>query len=210
MTDRFIIDAHAHLGVTPEFRAHFGSAEDFIRLMDETETETAVFSPMGILNAHQVFLAPALTPAMYRLGMIFGILVLSPRMGIYGLAWGVLIGALAHLLLQFPSLLRQGLVYTPILGLDRPEVREVFRLMGPRLLGVAVVELNFWVNTRLASYMPDGSVTGVSIAFVLMLTYNIFENVDLNLFLNFYCGKEGTAYSKNLGDGGMVRARVYF
>lgn len=124
---------------------------------------------MGILNSHQVFLAPALTPAMYRLGMIFGILVLSPRMGIYGLAWGVLIGAMAHLLLQLPALFRQGVVYSPILGLDRPEVREVFRLMGPRLLGVAVVELNFWVNTRLASFMQEGSVTGVTVAFVLML-----------------------------------------
>ena len=124
---------------------------------------------MGILNSHQIFLAPALTPAMYRLGMIFGILVLSPKMGIYGLAWGVLIGAMAHLLLQIPALLRQGMEYTPILGLDRPEVREVFRLMGPRLLGVAVVELNFWVNTRLASFMPEGSVTGVTFAFVLML-----------------------------------------
>ena len=124
---------------------------------------------MGILNSHQIFLAPALTPAMYRLGMIFGILVLSPKMGIYGLAWGVLIGAMAHLLLQLPALFQQGVDYAPILGFDRPEVREVFRLMGPRLLGVAVVELNFWVNTRLASFMPEGSVTGVTFAFVLML-----------------------------------------
>ena len=124
---------------------------------------------MGVLNSHQVFLVPALTPAMYRLGMIFGTLVLAPRMGIHGLAWGVLIGALAHLGLQIPALLRQGGNYTLHLGLQIPEVREVIRLMGPRLLGVAVVELNFWVNTRLASFMPEGSVTGVTYAFVLML-----------------------------------------
>lgn len=124
---------------------------------------------MGILNSHQVFLVPALTPAMYRLGMIFGTVVLSPRMGIYGLALGVLIGALAHLALQIPALKRQGATYKPILGLKLPEVREVVRLMGPRFLGVAVVELNFWVNTRLASFMPEGSVTGVTFAFVLML-----------------------------------------
>lgn len=124
---------------------------------------------MGILNSYQVFLIPALTPAMYRLGMIFGTAVLAPKMGIYGLAWGVIIGALAHLILQIPSLRRQGVSYSPILGLKLSEVREVARLMGPRLLGVAVVELNFWVNTRLASYMPEGSVTGVTFAFVLML-----------------------------------------
>jgi putative peptidoglycan lipid II flippase len=124
---------------------------------------------MGILNSHQVFLAPALTPAMYRLGMIFGTVILAPKMGIYGLAWGVLIGACAHLALQIPALIRQGVAYKPILGLKLPEVREVVRLMGPRFLGVAVVELNFWVNTRLASFMPEGSVTGVTFAFVLML-----------------------------------------
>jgi len=124
---------------------------------------------MGILNSYQVFLIPALTPAMYRLGMIFGTVVLAPKMGIQGLAWGVIIGALAHLVLQIPSLRHQKVSYSPILGLKLPEVREVARLMGPRLLGVAVVELNFWVNTRLASYMPEGSVTGVTFAFVLML-----------------------------------------
>lgn len=124
---------------------------------------------VGILNSHQVFLIPALTPAMYQLGLIFGTVVLAPRWGIYGLAWGVLLGAAAYLFLQVPSLIRQGVRYFPTLGLGDVAVREVFRLMGPRLLGVAVVQLNFWVNTWLASHMEEGSVTGVSYGFALML-----------------------------------------
>lgn len=124
---------------------------------------------MGVLNAHQVFFIPALTPSMYQFGIIFGVLVLSPRMGIYGLAWGVLIGAALHLGLQIPSLLQQKGRYFPALGLEDPSVREVARLLGPRLLGVAVVQLNFWVNTRLASLQPEGSVTAIVIAFALML-----------------------------------------
>jgi putative peptidoglycan lipid II flippase len=124
---------------------------------------------MGILNSHQVFFIPALTPSMYQIGMIFGVTVLAPRMGIDGLAWGVVLGAAAHLLLQLPALLKQGLCYKPILGFNLAPVREVVRLMGPRLLGVAVVQLNFWVNIRLASQMPDGSVAGISFAFILML-----------------------------------------
>jgi putative peptidoglycan lipid II flippase len=124
---------------------------------------------MGILNSHQVFFIPALTPSMYQIGMIFGVTVLAPRMGIDGLAWGVVFGAAAHLLLQVPALLKQGLRYRPILGINLAPVREVVRLMGPRLLGVAVVQLNFWVNIRLASQMPDGSVAGISFAFILML-----------------------------------------
>jgi len=124
---------------------------------------------MGILNSHQIFLIPALTPSMYQLGLIFGVLVLSPRMGIYGLAYGVVIGAALYLLLQIPTLLKQRGAYTPTLGLNNPAVGEVIRLMGPRLLGVAVVYLNFWVNTWLASFMPAGSVTGISFGFALML-----------------------------------------
>lgn len=124
---------------------------------------------MGTLNSHQVFFIPALAPAMYQLGMILGVLFLSPRWGIYGLGFGVVLGAALHLLLQIPFLIRLGGRYYPTLGLEQPAVREVGRLMLPRLLGVAVVQLNFWVNTWIASHLPEGSVTGVVVAFTLML-----------------------------------------
>ena len=124
---------------------------------------------VGILNAHQVFLIPAVTPAMYQLGIIFGAVVLAPSMGIYGLAWGVVIGALLYLLIQIPFLLKQRGTYTPALGLDDPNTRQVILLMGPRLLGVAVVQLNFWVNNILASTMEGGSAAGLSYGFSLML-----------------------------------------
>jgi putative peptidoglycan lipid II flippase len=124
---------------------------------------------MGILNSHQVFLIPALTPSMYWLGIIFGVSVLSPRLGIYGPAWGVLLGAALHLGLQIPALLRQRPLYTPTFGLRTPAVRQVVRLMVPRLFGVAVVQLNFWVNAWLASRLSAGSYTALFTAFQLML-----------------------------------------
>ncbi len=124
---------------------------------------------MGILNAHQVFLVPALTPSMYQIGLIFGVLVLSPSMGIYGLAWGVVLGAALHLLLQVPTLLKQNGQYSLTLGWRDPYVREVIRLMLPRMLGVAVVQLNFWVSIWLASGMAEGSVSALTYGFSLML-----------------------------------------
>jgi len=124
---------------------------------------------MGILNSHQKFFIPALTPAMYRLGMIFGVLFLTPRMGIYGLAWGVMIGACLHLLLQVPSLVGLKGSYIPTLGLKMADVRLVGLLMAPRVFGAAVVQLNFWVNTNLASRMAEGSVTAITWAFTIML-----------------------------------------
>lgn len=124
---------------------------------------------MGILNAHQVFWIPALTPSMYGLGMIFGVVVLAPRFGILGLAYGVLIGSLLHLLVQVPALRRLKGFYLPTFGFDLPAVGEVARLMAPRLFGVAIVQLNFWINTRLATNMMVGSVTAIYNAFTLMM-----------------------------------------
>jgi putative peptidoglycan lipid II flippase len=125
---------------------------------------------MGILNAHQVFLIPALTPAMYQVGLIFGVLVLAPSMGIYGLAYGVLIGSGLYLLLQIPALIKHAARYTPTFGRNMPAVSEVLRLMGPRIFGAAIVQLNFWVNIWLGSQMPDkGSVASLSYGFALMM-----------------------------------------
>jgi putative peptidoglycan lipid II flippase len=125
---------------------------------------------MGILNANQVFLIPALTPAMYQIGLIFGVLVLAPSMGIYGLAYGVLIGSSLYLLLQVPTLIKHGARYSPIFGRHMPSVAEVLRLMGPRIFGAAIVQLNFWVNILLGSQMKDkGSVASLSYGFALMM-----------------------------------------
>jgi putative peptidoglycan lipid II flippase len=128
---------------------------------------------VGILNAHQIFLIPALTPALYQLGIIIGALFLAPSMGIYGLAWGVVIGAILYLAVQLPSLFKLIAHHSSLiifsLGLHDSNVRNVLLLMGPRLLGVAVVQLNFWVNTWLASQMAYGSVTGLYYGFSLMI-----------------------------------------
>lgn len=124
---------------------------------------------MGILNSHQKFLLPALAPSMYWIGMIFGLLFLVPSMGIFGLAWGAVLGAALHLLVQLPDLFKlPARTYLPSLGLDNPAVREVGRLMGPRLLGVAVVQLNFVVNTIIASGLSEGSLSAIKYAFQIM------------------------------------------
>jgi len=125
---------------------------------------------MGMLNAHQVFFIPAIAPAMYSLGMILGIWLLPESWGIQRLAYGVVAGALMHFMVQLPALYRlPARTYSLLLGLRDKAVREVFRLMGPRLLGVAVVQLNFIANTIIALGQPEGSVTAITLAFSLML-----------------------------------------
>ena len=124
---------------------------------------------MGILNSHQHFLLPALAPSMYNLSIIGGAVFLSPRLGVRGLAIGVVAGAGLHLAIQVPGLLRVGVRYFPVLGLRHPGVHEVGLLMLPRTLGLAIVQLNFLVNTILASRLPAGSLSALNYAFLLML-----------------------------------------
>ena len=124
---------------------------------------------MGILNAHQHFLSPALAPVLYNLAIILGALGLGPIWGVYGLVIGIVGGALAHLLVQLPALHHYGLRYLPILIPRDPGVREVARLMGPRMLGLGAVQLNFMWDAYLASGLTQGSYAGLDYGRRLML-----------------------------------------
>jgi putative peptidoglycan lipid II flippase len=124
---------------------------------------------MGILNAQQHFLVPALAPIIYNLAIIGGALGLGPVFGVYGLAAGVVVGAFGHLLIQLPMLARAGFRWQPVLGVRDEGVREVARLMGPRVVGLAITQLNFLVNTILASGLASGSLAALNYAWILML-----------------------------------------
>jgi putative peptidoglycan lipid II flippase len=124
---------------------------------------------MGALNAQQHFLLPAMAPLLYNLAIIGGAVLLSPMLGIMGLAVGVVSGSVLHLLVQVPALLHFQARYTPAITMRDPGVREVARLMGPRVLGLAVVQLNFLVNTNLASRLGEGAVSALNFAWILML-----------------------------------------
>ncbi|MFQ5576806.1 MAG: murein biosynthesis integral membrane protein MurJ [Anaerolineae bacterium] len=124
---------------------------------------------MGILNAHQHFLLPALAPVVYNLAIIGGAWFLGPRWGVFGLAAGVVLGALGHLAVQLPGVVRYGMRFQWLLAPGDPGVRQVARLMGPRVLGLAAVQLNFVWDTILASGLSSGSLAGLDYGRRLML-----------------------------------------
>jgi len=90
--------------------ANLGQVDETVRVLRIMLPSVIIFGisglVMGMLNAHQSFLIPALAPGFYSLGIIFGALWLPSSWGIDRLAVGVVLGALAHLLVQLPSLLR--------------------------------------------------------------------------------------------------------
>jgi putative peptidoglycan lipid II flippase len=124
---------------------------------------------MGVLNAHHRFFLSALAPMFYSLGWIAGVFFLVPSLGIFGLAWGVVLGALMHFAVQLPALISLRPAYRFLLDTVNPAVRTVVRLMTPRVIGQSAIQLNFLVNTILASGQPEGSQAAITYAFALML-----------------------------------------
>ncbi len=116
---------------------------------------------MGALNVRRVFFVPALAPAMLNVTIIVFVLALVPvlEQPITAVALGVTFGGLAQLAFQLPSFLRRD--YDPGLAweLNHPGLRKMALLIMPATMGMAVAQVNIFVSTILASFLPQGSIT---------------------------------------------------
>lgn len=112
----------------------------------------------GILNSFKRFLIYSLAPLLYNLGIILGIVFLVPIFGISGLAWGVVVGALLHMLIQYPAVKLSGFKLFPALNFGDGHLRKVLKLMIPRTMGLAVTQVNLLVVTIIASTLSAGSL----------------------------------------------------
>ncbi len=133
---------------------------------------TVLFSISGIvmsaLQANQHFFLTALAPIMYNLGILGGVIFLGPTLGVWGPAIGVVTGALLHLLVQVPGLIKYKAKWSPRLGWRDPDLRRVIRLLLPRVAGMGVVQLAAIITTSLASHLSAGSVTALSYGWRVM------------------------------------------
>ncbi len=121
---------------------------------------------MGALNARQHFLLPALAGSVYNLGIIAGALLWPGD--VLGLGYGVIFGAVGHVLVQLPALRRHRAGYRPVISLRDPGVRQVLRLMAPRVVGLSFSELTIVITQLLAQAMPLGSIRALDQAWRVM------------------------------------------
>lgn len=117
---------------------------------------SSVFS--GILQYFNRFLVYSLTPILYNLGIILGILFLAPHFGVAGVALGVILGAVLHFLIQIPSAISCGFRYQTIFNFKDPGIKKIFNLMIPRLLGTAGLQINLMAITAIASTLSVGAL----------------------------------------------------
>ena len=123
----------------------------------------------GILEGQDLFTLPALAPIVYNAATIAGAVMLGPRVGVYGVALGVVAGALGFLLLQVPGLVRSGMRYSVSFDHRARGVGEVGRLLAPRIVGQAAFQINFIALTSLAWRTGGESVSALNYAWQLLM-----------------------------------------
>ncbi len=127
----------------------------------------------GVLNTWKRFAVPAFTPVLLNLSMIGASILLAGYLSepIYALAFGVVIGGLAQLAVQWWAISRLGLrprLTSPGQAFQDKTVRRVMRQMLPATLGVSVAQISILINTNIATWLTPGSVTWLSFADRLM------------------------------------------
>jgi putative peptidoglycan lipid II flippase len=174
----------SQIGIAPGFTASQQAlVADLMRL---NLVATLLFSLAGMmtagLQANQHFFLPALAPIMYDIGMLFGVLVLSPEqgysfgpitlpafgLGIHGLVYGTIFGAFLYMAIQVPGLLRYHFHWSPSFGLHDARVRRVLTLMGPRILTVFSIQMVFIIQDNLASRLPTGAVSALVFGWLIL------------------------------------------
>ncbi len=171
-------------GVVPDFTPE--QQELVIELMRLNLIATLLFSMSGLviagLQANQHFLLPALAPSMYDIGTLIGVFILVPKegytlggitlpalgLGVHGLVYGTILGAALFLGVQIPGLVRYRFRWTPRLELDHPGVRQVIRLMLPRVGTVFFIQMVFIAQDNLASSLATGAVSALVYGWLFM------------------------------------------
>jgi putative peptidoglycan lipid II flippase len=114
----------------------------------------------GILNSFEVYALPAFTPVLLNLAIISCGVGLRGRFSdpAYGFAVGVLVGGILQLAIQVPPVLRRGLSLRPPRPIDWEGLREVRRLILPRIFGAGITQINLVVDSQFAAALASGSV----------------------------------------------------
>ncbi len=147
-------------------------------------TRIMILSPMflllssiigGILQSYKRFFVYSLSPIMYNIGIIIGALYFARWWGLEGLAWGVVLGSFLHFAIQIPIAKKLGYSYQKIINLKDKGTRKIIKMMIPRTLALAMVQLNLIVITVIASTLSEGSLSAFNIA-------NNLQSFPLGLF----------------------------
>ncbi|MFA6322894.1 MAG: murein biosynthesis integral membrane protein MurJ [Candidatus Buchananbacteria bacterium] len=129
----------------------------------------------SVLQSLKSFFIYSIAPILYNIGIIIGAIFFVPILGIYGLAWGVVLGAFMHMLIQIVAAWTLGYRWRWRFDLGNKGLRKILTLMVPRTMGIMVSQINFLVVTIIGSTLAAGSIAVFNLA-------NNIQSFPLGLF----------------------------
>ncbi len=134
----------------------------------------------SVTQMFKKFFVAALSPVFYNIGIILGIVLLYPTFGITGLAYGVILGAVLHLLIQIPVLMHHKLIPKITTQISFTEIKSIILTSIPRTIGLSMSSFTALILTSIASTLATGSIS----------LFNLTNNM-----LNVPIGIVGISYS---------------
>ncbi len=166
-------------GASPEIQAL--AAEQFRIMAPLAVLSGLIGIGFGTLNAADQYWLPSISPLLSSLAVILGIWFFADTLGPAVLAWGTLAGGVLQWLVQIPAQWHSGMGTLRLrFDLNRPEVRELIRLMGPATLSSGMLLISVYISLFFASQLPVGAASALSYSQLLFLTpLGILSNVIL-------------------------------
>lgn len=120
-----------------------------------------------ITQSFKQFFVYAIAPVFYALGIIFGIVFFYPSLGVVGLGYGVVLGALLHMLIQLPVIIKHGLVPRFTRAIDWSNIKIIISHSLPRTITLSMSKVVFLIFVSIASTLVSGTIS------VFNLSYNL-------------------------------------
>lgn len=168
-------------GMSPGFMKSAGKWELTVflnRLMAPYIFFVALTALMAaILNSMGKFAVSAANPILFNIAMIAAAFGLSPWFDdpAVGVAIGVVFGGFLQLIVHIPAAWMNGMRFIPSFSFKHPAIQKVMLLMGPGVFGIGIVQINLFVDSIMASFLPEGSVSAIYYA-------NRVEELVLGIF----------------------------
>ncbi len=148
------------------------------------------------------FFVYALSPIFYNVGIIIGVIFLYPRFGIYGLSYGVVLGALMHFAVQAFSSSSIGFTPRFSFAINFREIKQVAVTSLPRTLGLAFNNIALISIIALASFLKDGSISVFNFAFNL-------QSVPLNIVGISYAVAAFPTLARSFSEGRIDEFKIH-
>lgn len=121
----------------------------------------------SITQVFKRFVIYSISPLFYNIGIIIGIIFFYPIFGVYGLALGVVLGAVAHLGIQVPFVSSQRLLPKIKVKINYSFIKEVITISIPRTITLASSQLSILILLSMASILGIGSISVFNLSFNL-------------------------------------------